>query len=458
MPDVYFAQGAYRRTFGNLPELRLINMFVEQTPTAEGGVAAMSREGLSLVTEVPPGPIRALFYQAGTFGGDIFVVSGSNIYRGSTLLGTLDGNGPVSIAASADEVVFAAGGTPKSYNGTNLANISFPDGANVTAVTYVSQLFVFARAGTHRFYWSAINDGRSIDALDYASAETAPDEIRDLRTNRGNLIILGSESVEAWYPAGDADLPFIRIEQQIYDVGIFQTGAAAILDNTMYFVGSDGVVYRAEDVQMRVSDPGIEERLFEASEVLAFTFKYQGHEFFAVQHDSGTHLYDVSTNQWCEFTSAERPRWRVNTAVLAGRATLLGDAVTGQIWEFGGWTDTDQNMPLERLLTIYFPLRRTTRVDNIAVTTNPGRTTVTAGDGADPEVQFRASRDAGETWTGWKSAPLGAQGKYRTHVYSRMWGMFDSPGAMFEAKCDDPVPFRVAGAKVNETVGGRSRG
>jgi hypothetical protein len=131
----------------------------------------------------------------------------------------------VSWAASDIELVVCRGGHAYSYNGVNLAAIAFPDTANVTAVTFLAGLFVFARASSHKFYWSAVLDARTIDPLDFASAESSPDWLLDALAAGDVLYLGGKDSIEAWYPTGDGTLPFLRISQRTTTMGVAATGA-----------------------------------------------------------------------------------------------------------------------------------------------------------------------------------------------------------------------------------------
>ena len=125
MPALDYGKGAYTRSRGNLPELPVINMFVEQS--GADGIVMQSHKALAEVADVGPGPVRATLEKDGVFGGDRFVISGNAVYRGSTLIGVIDGSGVAYIVASDSEVVFGRGKTAYSYNGTNFQAIAFPD-------------------------------------------------------------------------------------------------------------------------------------------------------------------------------------------------------------------------------------------------------------------------------------------------------------------------------------------
>jgi hypothetical protein len=456
MPAIYWGKQAYRRRAGSLPELRLVNMFVEAAPTGEEGVALLSRPGLTEHAERGSGPIRGMFTKDGVFGGDMFVVSGNTLYRGATALGSISGSGPVSIAGRAGEVLVAAGGPLYSYNGTDLVAVTFPDDASVTAVIFHDGLFIALRAGTHRYHWSAVNDGRDWGGVDYASAESSPDSLFDLRVINDTLWLFGPESIEPWSNNGNADLPYSRIEQRVVGKGVIASGCVVELDNSLFFCGHDGIAYRLADVPQRISDHGIEERIKASAEIAAFGLIHDGHSFFCLRLDTATYAFDAATGQWCEFASYGRDNFRARCAAVDGRTTYLGDDEAGSIWSLSGYQDGSG--PLERLFTAAIPIKGgTLPIDNLNFEVDVGRTPLLTGQGSDPVVEMRSSRDAGATWGAWRSAAMGGQGKYRARPQWRRCGTFDYPGGLFEGRCTDPVDFRLSSVTINEAGGGRAR-
>jgi hypothetical protein len=457
VPSISYGAGAYRRSNGNLPELRLINMFVEQAKTSENQVALLSRPGLSALHTNGSGPINGIFAKPGTLSGDVFSISGSALYRGTSAIasGTIAGTGRASFAGSATEVVVTRGSTPRSYNGTNIADIVFPDSAAVVAVEYIGSLFVFVRASTHKFYWSAPLDGRTIDALDFASAEREPDQLLDVKALGDNLWFFGQSTIECWAHTGDSDLPFTRIEQVSFDKGIHSTGAAVKADNSIIFVGSNGTVYRIADVPQRISDHSIEERIIASATLKMFAYQLEGHEMVAIRLDDETLIVDLATGEWHE-NQTDGGNWIACDGAMVGRTAYFGHATTGQVMGFGGWDDLGDEM--ERRLTFAQQLDAPTSINRLTVWANSGQTELLSGQGSEPTIELRTSDDAGNTWTDWEGEPLGPQGAYRTLPEWRALGMFDAPGLMGELRVTDPVPFRLSNIKANDPAGGRQRG
>lgn len=458
MPSLFYGKSAYRRDNGNLPELRLVNMLAETTPAAEDGVVITSRPGLVEQSTVGSGPINGIFAQAGVFSGDRLIISDATLYRNTTSLGAIAGTGPARFAASALEAVVTRGGAMRRTDGAAISTPTFPDSASVTAVAFLAGYFVAVRAGGHRFYWSAVLDATSWDALDFASAESAPDGLLDIVAVGDELWMFGEESVEVWVPSGVADTPFVRVEARLYRKGARDTGCAVELDNTAFWVGNDNIAYRGGDRPERISDHGIEERIGQSSTVSCFSYIFEGHAMFAVRLAVGTWLYDAATQQWCEFNSDGRDNWRAACAATSGDVVYLGDDTSGQVYTFDTSIFTEDDDTMERLFTAAMPLKGGVFIaDVITLEANVGWTSDLAGQGSDPIVEMRTSRNAGATHGAWRQGRMGQQGQYRKRPTWNRCGMFDAPGLMAEFRCTDPVPFRVSGVFVNEARGGRAR-
>lgn len=463
MPSLAFGTSAYSRTRGNLPELPVINMFVESTPASGSGVVLQSRPPLVSYATRGSGPIKGLYQADGVMAGDLIVVSGNAVYRGETLLGTLSGSGPVSFAADETEIVINAGAGIYRSTGSSLSAVSFPDGAAVSKLVDTAGYFIALRSGTQQFYFSAVLDGSSWGALDFASTENEPDPGRDALVVNDMLAFFGSQTTEFWAKTGDPDAPFAPIEGRVYQKGVIQTGAACRFDNSFAFIGNNRIVYYGGNVPERISDAGIEEKLAHGTDFSLFVLPFEGHEFLAVrvssvvtaQYQTGTWLYDAQTKQWCEWQSWGRDNWRARCATQEG--TYLGDDENGTIWTLGEGFE-DAGGVFERRFRAGLPLAGGSfTADNIRLTVNVGETADLSGYTATPTVEMRTSRDGGRTWSVWRAAPLGAQGNYRTRCEWRRCGMFDDPGLLAEFRTVDPVPFRVSAAGMNEDGGGRSR-
>lgn len=450
--DLVLPKGAYHRSNGNLPPFELVNMFAEATPSAKGGVSLLSFPGLISSVTRGSGPITGLYRRTDLFGGATFALSSTALYKDATNLGAVTGTAPVSFAASDLELLVTTGGVAKSYNGTNFNNIVFPDTANVTAVTFLAGLFFYARAGSHKFYWSAVLDGRTIDPLDFASAESSPDWLLDLLAVGDALYLGGKDSIETWVPTGDGTLPVQRVTMRTTPKGVIATGCMVELDNALHFIGNDRIVYRMGDVPERISNHGIEEQIAASTTFKLFRYYYQGHAMLCVRLDTGTWGFDVLTGEWHERRTWDLSNWIVGCAAMRDDGTpIFGSAVGDDLLIHSGWAEGTS--VLSREFTAAIPLDRATPVDEIEIEANTGAADLTT----DPQIEMRTSRDRGNTWGPWRPASLGATGQYRKRPTWRRVGTFGPPGALCHFRCTDPVPLRVSGATGQETSAGRAR-
>jgi hypothetical protein len=457
MPSIAYGTSAYRRENGNFPELKLINMFVESAATSEQQVALISRPGLGLLVTNGVGPINGLFSKKGTLNGDVFSISNATLYRGtSAIAGTITGTGATSFAGGYGQLTITRGATLHNYNGTNLASAGFTGNTvnTVTACTFIGSLFVAIEVNSARFFWSAPLNGRSWNVLNFATAEREPDSLLDIAALGDNIWLFGQQTVECWADTGSADLPFTRLENVAFDKGIMSTGCVTAADNSLFFVGSNRSVYRVSDVPEKISDNSIDERILASATARVFSFMFEGHEFVCVRLADETLAYDCSTKEWCEFQTSQG-QWQVAYAAMVDKIAYLGHELSGQIMGWDEWDDLGEEM--ERRFTAAAPLNRPVEFDVLRLWANAGATTVLDGQGSDPVVEMRYSRDAGRTWSVWLSAKLGAAGQGRMVATWRRLGTFDFPGAMFEFRVADPVPFRVSAVKVNDPSGERSR-
>jgi hypothetical protein len=462
MPDMVFGTSAYSRARGNLPELPVINMFVESAPTEQSGVVLQSRPGLVENRTTGSGPIRGLYQSEGVLTGEVFAVSGAEVFRGTLAIGTITGAGSVSFAPGETQLLINAGGPIYRTTGATVAAVTFPDSADVLKVMVAGGYFIAIREESGQYYFSAVNDGSSWAALDFNSAENQPDPLRDGLVVDGILLLFGSRSVEFHQPTGDADAPFAPIPGKVFSKGIIATGCAVNFDNTAAWIGAadatpPGVrpslrVYIAGNTAEGISDAGIEEWLSQATEWALWTHTFEGHEFLVVRTNLGSRLFDAQTRQWCENQSWGRDNWRARCAV----GGLFGDDEDGTIWEYGSG-HVDAGGVLERRFRAGLPVSGSFSANNVRLIANVGETPELSGTYADPVAEMRVSYDGGRTWEEWEDAELGIQGDYRVRTEWRALGMFDDPGMLAEFRCTDPVPFRVSGVKINEPGGGRSR-
>lgn len=437
-----FGTSSSERDKGDRPKLPVVNMYAENAPTEEGGVVLQSRYGFVAAGITVAGNVVQVFSKDGVFSSDLFSVSGGNLYRGATSLGTVAGSGAVSICGNEIGVFATAGTVIRHYDGTTLANVAFPDGADVIKVLIAASRLVAIRKDTGQFYFSPVLEA-TIDALDFATAENSPDRLLDAVFVDDILVLFGKETVEFWPNTGDSEAPFTPLEGRVIEKGIKATSCAVVFDSDIAWIANDGTVRKGQGGQI-ISDHGLEEKIGDSTDWRLWTYQEEGHEMLAVRVDGGTWVFSNRNGLWSELQTYGESNILVQCYANGyfGSTDGLKQASTAYL---------DGSNIVERRFRAGFPLNGgAAPVHSLRIRTNPGNTSFLTGDYVSPRVEARISRNAGKTWGNWRAADLGRQGDYNQTVEWRGWGTVKSPGALFEFRVTDPVPFAVSGVFVNE--------
>lgn len=154
----------------------------------------------------------------------------------------------------------AWGGATLTGGGAHaLSGIEMPDGVGAQAVASLAGFILVSVANSGRFYW--VEPGAIIiDPLNFATAESQPDNIVDLLSVGDTVWLIGQGSTEAWYATGDNLTPFAPTQGRVYARGVVEGTAVRVKDQVL-LVGSDGVVYAIGGGVQRMSNHGIEERI-----------------------------------------------------------------------------------------------------------------------------------------------------------------------------------------------------
>lgn len=442
---------SYKRA--DLPQIRLENLYVEQVPSEPNKLALLPRPGLKPYQTIGDGPIRGIFQQPGSVNGMLFTVSRRTLYAGSTSLGNISGSGRVSMAATTNVLLVANSTQLYSSDGATLDTVAFPDGAGVTSVGFLDGYALAARAGTRHVYFTL--DPATWDGLDFFSAEQSTGNVIGIKIVGDALWIFCEKVTEVFVPTGDSDAPFQRVDGRLFDKGALARDSAVDLDNSVFWVGHDGIVYRGDSTPKRVSDHGIEERIAEsdAADISAWAFPWFGHNFYVLNTSQGTFFFDVATQQWTSAVSYGRPRFRAAMGLLYGRTIIAGDDETNQIWALDATSMTDDDVPIERYFTVI--ITDSGFIDNISLDCSIGEV---ADNNIPPGIiEMRTSRDDGQNFLPWKQKTLGKQGHTRAIPNFRKLGFVDQGNMLIQFRITDARPSRISYIKVNEAMGGRAR-
>lgn len=454
MPNLPLGMNAKKRRSAWTPEIQVVNMIAERSETnAYGGFDHIQRPALTPFATVGSGPIRGVYRLAGSFGGDFFVASALEWYRVTsagtpTLLGTLSGTDLVIQAASQTRILAAAGGIVRSYSGGAVTTVVIPDGRIIYSVAHLNGYFILTELDTARFYW--IEPGQTDpDALSFATTESSPGAILKVERVGDELWFFKQEGVEVWAPTGDPDLPFQRQAGRNYERGCRARDTVCRFDNAVAWVGNDGMVYRADNSPVRISDHALEEqiRLSATGLLSAFSYIVDGHEMYVLRMEQGSWAYDASTQLISQFESYGRQQWRVQVGDFDTESPVVGDDTTNQLYRLDPTVANDNGQPMTRIISggvgvVGAPQRW----DNLTIY-------ATTGTATDPNLfpNMRiAWADDGETYGDFHDVPVYQQGNYWKPIRLNRLGIARYPGRLVRLQMTDDAIWTVSGAAVNE--------
>jgi len=487
----------------NAADNRMVNLFPEIVPEAGKNPAFLNRApGLRLLTTAGQGPVRGLW----TYGGIAYIVSGDTLYSMAgfgtpVLIGTVSGTGPVSMVDNGTQLFIACGGPSYIYNNSTGAfgPITDPDFPGALTVGYLDGYFVFIEPNSQKVWVTTLLDGTSIEPLDFASAEGSPDNLVSMIVDHREAWLFGTNSVEVFYDAGNADFPLQRIQGAYNEIGCAATFSVAKLDNGLFWLGADargqGIVYRSQGYSgQRISTHAIEYAIAQygnISDAIAYTYQQEGHSFYVLTFPSAdkTWVYDVSTQAWHEragFDNGNFTRHRSNCQMAYNSEIVVGDYANGNLYAFDldvyadngstqKWLRSWRALPtgqnnLNRTAHHSLQLDCESGVglsgpeysDPTYLITESGFfLTTESGDflisyegtptvGVDPKAMLRWSDDGGHTWSNEHWSPLGRIGVYQHRVFWRRLGMtLKLRDRVYEVSGTDPVKIAIMGAELH---------
>lgn len=441
---------------------RTINLYpvVSESGTSKSVVALKHTPGLSEYATVGDGPICGLHVAAGR----LFVVSAGWLYEwtGSAVpVGSVGGaQTPVVMANSGVELAIATGDNLYIVNLSTLAVTA--TGYRASSVAFVDGYFLFTETDTGKLWLTGIYDGATIDALDFSTAESNPDNLVHVHIYREEAWLFGDQTTEVWYNSGDADQPFQPISGGAFPMGCVARHSVRTLDGTVFWVGRDengsGIVYRAAGyTPNRVSTEAVETAIAagDLANAQAWTYQMDGHSFYVlnVPGIETSWAFDVLTGMWHErsyrnSSTGHRERHRAVNHVFYGGQHVVGDYESGTLYALSSGVYQDNGNPIVRLRRTPHTHSEGRRLffSRFELDMEVGRG---PADNSIPYVMLRTSSDGGKTWGNERWASAGRIGEYLTRVFWTRCGAARSRVWEVATSYDAPVTFIAARADTN---------
>lgn len=301
------------------------------TPPAEGSPG------------VEIGPVR----RTHNCEGKLFAVMGQTLYQVTPAgvaipQGTVPGIGRCSMAhnqlATGNQLVTVNGTSGYCFNTQSqvferITDEGFPGAIKVIFMDG----YIIGIEPRRRFAFnSEVANALAYNTLDRFTSEYLPDLLVSLESVQNQLVLFSEGSMEFFENTGATEQPFRskRISQKRGCAGTFTT---AVIDQTVYWLGDDGIFYRLEGyAPKRISTRPIEQAIrgLDWKNAFAETWTDAGHlVVYWTFPDGLTWGYDISSGQWHRRQSYGFNRWRPNTLTYINNEWVAGDFQNGRLWK-----------------------------------------------------------------------------------------------------------------------------
>lgn len=292
---------------------------------------------------------------------------------------------------------------------------------------------------------------------DFGVAESNPDTIIRHIADEDDLKIFGSQSLEFWANTGAADFSFERIPGTTQKVGLAARDSVASFDDSFAFLAKNrerqvfAAVLRGYKPD-RISNHDLEAKwraYGTFSDAVAGSYMLDGHPMYVVSFPTGgeTWMYDGSTSAWTQLKGYGLTRHRGELYFNYLGQNYVTDFENGNVYPLDPEVFTDDGDPIVWLLSGRHVAEGFSKmgIDSFQLDIETG-VGLTTGQGSDPQVMLRISRDGGRTFGNERWRTIGAKGKYKTRVIWRKCGR--GRDFVFELSGSDPVKTAILGAGI----------
>lgn len=300
--------------------------------------------GLKPYQQIGTGPIRGMHDCEGL----CLIVSGRYLYRITNAgvgvpIGVIPGVGRVSMTHNQFETgyqVLVENGQPGGgyvYSTVDQTFVRITDEGYPGSISsdYLDSFLLGVEPFGRFWFHSDLASATSYNTLDRYEAEASPDKIVGLAVSGQEVVVFGQRTTEFFMNVGAATGTF-QNRNTGFDRGCASRDTIAKLDNSIFWLGDDGIVYRLNGYSAQpVSTRALDQQLsrYNLEQAFAFVWEDRGHKVYYLTFPDGqTFGYDVVTGLWHRRESFGLDRWRLTHVVEWSGKKYGGDFQTGRVF------------------------------------------------------------------------------------------------------------------------------
>ncbi len=347
------------------------------------------------------------------------------------------------------------------YENGAITQITDADLPPPNSVAFLDGYFIFS-ISDGRYFISSINEGSTISALDFTSAESHPDDLVRVYAFRGLLYLFGTESIEIHQNTGNSSFPF-EVFQADIGFGLLAGHAVATVEskNSIAWVDKDGIVQTMagttpqaisnDDVVKAINDLTTSEK----EDIEAFSYKDGKDEILCIQSDQFSWEWNATTGQWNESQSFGLDNWRATAHVFFQNLHVVGDRSSGKLYYID--PDADDEDTNHHVMTIHAPIIHKfsdhVRLGTLNIDLIRG-TGLNSGDEHDdnPQIVMSWSKDGGRTFSNQRSRSSGRQSEREKRVRYNRNGQIGPEGRIYKLSMSAAVRRGIMNAEFDEAM------
>lgn len=394
--------------------------------------------------ESPPGLVEYSNLGTGTVvrgthdvEGQLLAVSGNTLFNvapngTATGLGTIPGTGRVGMAhnqvTNGYEVMIAnnqSGYVYDTRDGT-LVQVTDPGFPGMRCPEFIDGYIAGIEPQGRYWLHSDLRQAKQYNTLDRYDAEAAPDKMVSLIVSNREVVVLSNRTGQFFRNTGATTGTFQNANGMEIEVGCAAPYAVARVDNTVCWLGNDGLVYKLDGHSPSILSTGpIAQAMGELNLAGCFCTTWEDRKHKVVYFnfpDGGSFGYDFWTQRWHRRASYGLNRWRLNTLTKSRGVWIGGDFADGRLYRLDWNVMREGNNPLVSRLRspVSHAEGNQIVIAGLKLVFDVGRA---AAGVTDHFCSIRYSDDGGHNWTDARLASLGAAGEFRTVVEERRLGM-----------------------------------
>ena len=386
-----------------------------------------------------------------------------------TSLGTIPGPNRVDVQNDGTNLIISTGSKRYQYNTTDgLTEITDADHEPGNTSTFINRQIVMDAAGG-RFQVADVGDPDSINALNFATAESAPDDTVAVAAFDELVHIFGvgatEGSVETWENTGVGNPPFDKVRGATKAFGLGAIHSIAQTDTHLYCLSSNRSIYRIVQIDFQDITPVPMADFLKNTRIddaFAEMIKFGRQWFYILSFPTGDATWCIPTidpNSAFQLeTGVNHTRYLISSYAEGFGKKLVADYRNSNIYEFDfdTFTNFNENEGIVR--------ERITSPINAAALGLPGRevtmnfaeflveTGVGTPDDTDPVVQLSASFDNGRSYTNETWVKLGMDGEVETIRLDIVRTFKD---VQFKIRHSEKTRFSIHGGSISAKLSGK---